>query len=102
MPFDDFIHEVNGLVGEVMDATLTTPVITERSEQPGTSTSSASPRTPTIRKRSQQVTLQSPSKRCKHITDIIDEDIERHKKGTLLYYFKVHSKGTTYFQELRM
>ena len=83
MPFDYFIREVNGLVGEAMDATLTIPVTAERSEQPGTSTPGASQRTPAIQKRSQQVTMQLPSKRCKHITDIIDEDIERHKKSKL-------------------
>ena len=77
IPFDDFIREVNGLVGEATDATLTIPVTAERSEQPGTSIPGASQRTPATWKRSQQVTMQSPSKRCKHITEIIDEDIER-------------------------
>ena len=81
----DFIVKLNQLL--TASTATTVQSATETSDQPGPSPSSGlSPRTPTrapgsVKKRSQLVSMQSPSKRCKHMTDSLDEDIERNKKG---------------------
>ena len=76
---NDFLHKLN----QVVSAAATNTSQTENSEQPGPSSVSVdSPKTPvSMGKRSRQVSISSPSKRCKHLKDNLDEDIERHKKG---------------------
>ena len=95
----DFITLLNQLL--TASAVTTIQSVMENNDQPCSSSSlGLCPRTPTrtpvsAKNRSQLVSMQSPSKRCKHLNDTLDEDTEKHKKGDQLLY-KIKIQGDMY------
>ena len=74
VPLEDFVTQVNTVL--VATSNLSHPESTSPSCSSGSSPAASV-------KRRNPVSIQSPSKRCKHIKDSIDEDIEIHKKGII-------------------
>ena len=62
------------------------PSVMKNSEQTGSSSLlNLSPLTPvSVKKYTRHVSMQSSSKRCKHLYGTLDEDRKRHKKGDQL------------------
>lgn len=94
LPIDEFFKELN----QVLAATF----VSDNNDQNEQTSVGASPRNSESRKRSRQVSILSPSKRCKHVKDTLDEEIERHKKGnSSLNIYNLYAK-VVYCSYIRM